>query len=380
MFGKSYRLFQLLGFEVKLDPSWLILAFLIVWTLAVGWFPAYYPDIPAAGYWLMGLAGALGLFLSIVFHELAHALVARRNGIAMHGITLFIFGGVAEMTEEPPSAKSEFMMAIAGPIASLILSVMFYVLNILIGTMVWSQPIQAVFSYLSMINVILAAFNLIPAFPLDGGRVLRSALWALKKDLKWASRISSRIGSAFGILLIALGAFSVFSGNFIGGIWWFLIGLFLLQASRGSYRQFILQKALEGESIERFIQTQPVTVVSTLSVNDLVEGYFYRYEQKMFPVVDESETLLGCVDSNQIKQIPKENWNERTVGEITIECSRDNTIAPQTDAVKALTYMKRTGHGRMMVANNSHLLGTVSLKDMLRFLSVKLDLDSEELN
>ncbi|MBD3298763.1 MAG: site-2 protease family protein, partial [candidate division Zixibacteria bacterium] len=177
MFGKGLKLFTLSGYEVRIDPSWLILAVLVTWSLARGLFPFYYEDFSTATYWWMGIAGAIGLFLSIVFHEFSHSLIARRHGIPVKGITLFIFGGIAQMDEEPQTAKGELLMAVAGPIASVILGAAFFVLHLIATGAAWPKPVEAVLMYLGAINIILAVFNMIPAFPLDGGRVLRSILW-----------------------------------------------------------------------------------------------------------------------------------------------------------------------------------------------------------
>lgn len=374
MFGKSVKLFKLFGFEVKLDFSWLILAVLITWTLAQGLFPHYFKDLSTLTYWWMGVAGAIGLFISIVFHEFSHSLVARKFGIPMRGITLFIFGGVAEMTDEPPSAKSEFWMAIAGPIASIVLGIIFLLVSMGGRQTGWPVSVTGVFSYLGFINLILAAFNLIPAFPLDGGRVLRSGLWSMKNNLNWATRISSQIGSGFGIVLILLGAFSFISGDFIGGVWWFLIGMFLRGASRGSYQQLLMRRALEGESVERFMKTNPVTVPSSISVDNLVEDYIYKYHFKMYPVVDNSK-LVGCINVKQVKDIPREERHRRTVAELADGCTADNTIDKSTDAVKALSAMRRSGNSRLMVVENGKLAGIIALKDLLEFLSLKIDLE-----
>lgn len=376
MFGKSIRLFKLFGFEVKIDLSWLILAVLITWTLAQGWFPHTYKNFPTMTYWWMGAAGALGLFASIVFHELSHSLVARKYGIPMRGITLFIFGGVAEMTQEPPSAKSEFMMAIAGPIASIVLGLGFYGIDALFKDAGFSEPVHGVIQYLGFINLVLAGFNLVPAFPLDGGRVLRSALWGWKNNLRWATRIASRIGSGFGIFLIVLGVFTFIKGNFIGGVWWFLIGMFLRGASQMSYQQLLVRRALEGESIARFMNQNPVTVPPSLFLDKLVEDYIYKYHHKMFPVTDGS-ALKGCVKMSRVKEIPKEQWGQRKVEEITEVCSENNSISADTDAVKALSAIKRSGNSRLMVVENNHLIGIVSLKDLLNFLALKMDLEED---
>ncbi|NIR49324.1 site-2 protease family protein [candidate division KSB1 bacterium] len=376
MFGKSVRLFKLFGFEVKIDLSWLVLAVLITWSLAQGWFPHNYENFSPATYWWMGVAGAFGLFFSIVFHELSHSLVARQYGIPMRGITLFIFGGVAEMTEEPPSAKSEFMMAIAGPIASIVLAAAFIGINWIFGSVGEVAPGAAVVSYLALINMILAAFNLVPAFPLDGGRVLRSILWGWKNNLRKATYISSKIGSGFGLFLILLGVVWFIRGNFIGGVWQFLIGMFLRNASQMSYKQLLMRKALEGEQIEKFMKRDPVTVPSSLSLNELAEDYFYKYQHKMFPVV-ENDKVVGCVTIPQLKEFPRDEWNQHTVGEVAKNCTQENSITAESDPVKVLSTMKRTGNSRLMVLDNSHLVGVVALKDMLNFLSTKVDLEEE---
>jgi Zn-dependent protease/predicted transcriptional regulator len=377
MFGRRITLFKLLGFAVRLDISWVIIAILITWSLALGLFPQYYKDLPKATYWWMGVAGALGLFVSIIFHELCHSLVARRYGLTMKGITLFIFGGVAEMDEAPPSAKAEFMMAIAGPISSILLGAVFYVIYILGEKSGWPNPVNGVIGYLAMINEVLAGFNLLPAFPLDGGRMLRSALWGWKKNLRWATRIASRIGSGFGMVLVFLGILNVLRGNFIGGIWWFMIGMFLQNAARVSYAQVLTRQAFEGEKVRRFMEPNPVTVSPSISLKDLVEGYLYKYYFKMFPVV-ENGRLLGCISTRKVKKIPRQEWNQHTVGEFVWECSPENTIDPETDALKALSIMSRTGNSRLMVVEDDRLVGIVSLKDMLALLSLKMDLEGYE--
>ena len=373
MFGKRINLFKLFGFEVRIDSSWIIIAILVTWTLSVGFFPFEVRNLSTRTYWLMGAVGALGLFISIVFHELCHSLVARRFGIQMKGITLFIFGGVAEMEEEPPSPMAEFMTAVIGPISSIAIGLAFYGVYVLGMQRGWPDAINGVVIYLAVINGILAGFNLIPAFPLDGGRVLRSILWGLKRNLRWAARVSSLIGSAFGILLIILGIMDIFRGSFIGGMWWFLIGMFLMSAAKMSYQQLITRKALEGEPVRRFMISDPVTVPSSITIEQLVEDYIYRYHFKMFPVVD-SGRLAGSVTMKQIKDIAREEWPKKTVGEIAVACSPENTIGPDADAMIALSMMNKTGSSRLMVTDGDCLVGVIALKDMLKFLSLKVEL------
>ncbi len=377
MFGRSITIFRLLGFEVKIDFSWILLALIITWSLAQGLFPYYFKNLTATTYWWMGIFGALGLFFSIVFHELSHSIIARRFGLPIKGITLFVFGGVAHMEEEPPSAKVEFLMAIAGPVSSIILGFVFYVLHVVVKAGGWSVAISGVIGYLAFINWILAGFNLLPAFPLDGGRVLRAALWRWKRNIKWATRIASRIGSVFGIVLIIGGVFQLFSGNVIGGIWWFMIGMFLQNAARMSYRQLITRQALEGEQVRNFLKPNPITVSPSISIEELVEDYIYKYHYKMFPIV-ENDTLIGCITTRQIRRVPKAEWKTKKVGDLITSCSTENVIEPDIDAIKALAIMNRTGNSRFMVVEGSKLIGILALKDIMKFLSVKLDLEGYE--
>lgn len=376
MFGKSVPIIRLLGFEIKIDPSWIIVLFLMIWSLSLGVFPQYYQGLPSTTYWWMGIFGAIGLFVSIVIHELFHSLVARRFGLSIRGITLFMFGGVAEMTEEPANAKTEFYMALAGPVTSIALGMIFYSTYLILKRLGVSMGITGIFGYLGIIKWALAGFNLIPAFPLDGGRILRSILWWRKKDLRWATRIASRMGEIFGFTLIFLGVFSIFRGSFVGGIWLFLIGMFLQNASQVSMQRLMISKALEGETVRRFMKPDPVTIPDTMTLKEAVEDYIYRYHYKMFPVVRNSK-LVGCLTTRDIKVIPKEKWSTQTAGEVSKSCSIDNTIHPDTDATQALSLMNRTGNSRLMVVENDQLIGVITLKDLLQFFSLKMELEGD---
>ncbi len=379
MFGQRITLFRLFGFEVKIDLSWLIIATLIAWSLASAVFPTYFEGLSAATYWGMGVIGALGLFLCVIIHEFSHSLVARRFGLPMRGITLFIFGGVAEMAEEPPSAKAEFVMAIAGPAASVVLSGVLYGITVLGGVGGWPAPVIGVLSYLWVINLVLAAFNLLPAFPLDGGRVLRSLLWGYSKRLTWATRVASRIGSGFGFVLMFLGVLFFIRGDLVGGIWWFLIGLFVRNASVGSYQQLLTRQVLAGHPVRQFMEENPITVPYQIPIEQLVEDYVYKYHFKMFPVL-EGEHLVGCITTRQIKEVPRSEWSQHTVRELSDGCSTDNTISPDADTTEALAQMHRTRNSRLMVVEGDRLAGIITLKDLLRFLSLKLDLEGRQIS
>ncbi len=379
MFGHRIRLFSMLGFEVKIDLSWIIIAVLLTWSLAVGYFPYQYKQLSPQAYWLMGLVGALGLFLSIILHELSHSLVARQQGLVIRGITLFIFGGVAEISEEPANARTELLMAIAGPAMSVGLGVIFFLMYLFGAAIGLPLTVVGVLEYLGWINLLLAIFNLIPAFPLDGGRILRSFLWSRQKSMHKATRTAARIGGGFGVALILLGVLFFFAGNFIGGIWWFLIGLYLRNASSGSYQQLQIREALGGEPIQRFMRADPITVEASTSLAELVQDYIYTYHHRMFPVVEGSR-VLGCIHARQLKEIPHDTWSERTVGELARQCSQENSVEPDRDAWAVLGLMRRTGNSRLLVMKEGRLMGIVTLKDLLRFLSIKLDLEGERLD
>jgi Zn-dependent protease/CBS domain-containing protein len=375
MFGKRIPLFGLFGFRVSIDITWFILAILVTWTLAAEGFPRYLPGFSKITYWLMGIAGTLGLFASIVFHEFCHSLVARRYGLPMRGITLFIFGGVAEMSDEPGSAKTEFLMAIAGPISSLLLAAVLALLLVLGRSVALPETLTGVLAYLVLLNVMLAGFNLLPAFPLDGGRVLRSILWAVKGNLRWATRIASNLGAGFGLFLIVMGVLHfIRTGEFVMGIWLALIGMFIRSASQMSYKQLLMRRALGGDAVRRFMKTDPVTVPPSISVEQLVNDYFYQYHFKMFPVSD-GDRLVGCITAGQVKDVPRQQWSRQTVGELAQPCSGENTVHPEMDAMRALSVMNRTGNSRLMVVDGGRLVGIVTLKDMLKFLDLKIDLE-----
>jgi Zn-dependent protease/CBS domain-containing protein len=377
MFGKRFELFKLFGFAIRIDLSWFLVAILVAWFLATEVFPPQYKELAPRVYWTMGILGALGLFISVVLHELGHALVARRFGLEMKGITLFLFGGVAEMSGEPPSAKAEFWVAVAGPAVSVAIGLACFGVGRLAGAG-WPVPVQGVVAYLAFINLILVAFNVIPAFPLDGGRVLRSILWQWKSDLRWATRISARIGSGFGVLLILYGVSVVIaSNNLLAGMWWFLIGLFLRGAAQMSYQQLLLRQILEGEPVRRFMHDSPVTVPRAISIRELVDDYVYRYHFKLFPVVD-GDRLLGCVTTRRIKELPHDEWDRQTVGAIASRCDESNTITPEDDAMKALARMNAGGASRLMVVDGDRLVGILTLKDLLGFFSLKVDLEERE--
>lgn len=377
MLGPRVTLFRLLGIAIRIDWSWSLLAVLITWTLAVGVFPGAYPELAPATLWLMGAVAAAGLFASIVLHELGHAAVARRDGLGIDGITLFVFGGVAEMKAEPASAMKEFRMAIAGPIVSLAIAALCYLVATAGRAVGAGDPFVGVFTYLALINTILVVFNMVPAFPLDGGRVLRAALWGWQGSLRRATRIAAAIGSGFGIFLIVMGLLSVLGGNLVGGMWWFLIGLFVRGAAQMSYQQVLVRRGLEGVPVRQIMKPDPVTVPSGISVAELVDDFVYRHHFKLFPVVDDGR-LVGCVRLEAIKNVPREEWPTTKVAGIMEPCTDEATVDPDSDTLALLPRLQGPAGGRLMVTERGRLVGIVTRKDVFGFLTVKLDLEGGE--
>jgi Zn-dependent protease/CBS domain-containing protein len=370
MFGTRWRLFRLLGIPINLDASWLIILALATWWLTV-LFHQDVPNLPLPAYWGLALGTALVFFGCIVLHELGHALVARASGIPMRGITLFIFGGVAEMEDEPVSPSSEFLMAIAGPAVSAVLAAMFFLLSRLSPMPAVTVPLQ----YLAIVNLTVLIFNLVPAFPLDGGRVLRSILWAIVKNLRRATYWASLLGQGFAWFLIGLGILGIISEQWWNGLWFILIGFFLSNAARGSYQQVLVRQMLHGEPVSRFMSRKPIVVPPTLDLRGWVEDYVYRYHRKMFPVASNGH-LEGAISTRELARFPRGEWDQHTVAEVMRHDLKPLSIAPNADALEALRRMQRTGSSRLLVTQDDRLVGIISLKDLLRFLNLKIELDN----
>jgi len=369
--ARRIKLFKLLGFQVQVEWTWLFLAAWMTWSLASDVFPADVQGLGPFSYWWMGALGTLGLLASIVFHELWHSLVARRYGIAIEGITLFIFGGVAELKEEPASPRTEFLLALAGPASSALLGFLALGARELARVVSVGPGTTTVLSYLMSINFTLAAFNLLPAFPLDGGRMLRAAVWRWRRDLRWATQLAAWIGTLLGNLLLGVGTLLLFLGSLVNGIWMIVVGLYLRSASRQSYRQLSIRLALAGERVERFMIPDPIMVPHDTSLTELVEEYVYKHQFKSFPVVD-GLRLVGCVSAHALDTVPQSQWAQRTAGDLAQTCGAEDTIPGGVDAMQALTQMSRTGQGQLMVVEGDRLVGMVMLQDLLEFLALRL--------
>jgi Zn-dependent protease/CBS domain-containing protein len=375
MFGARWRLFRLLGIPISLDISWIIILILMTANL-VSLFSDELRGLSYYEYIGLALVTAVAFFACIVLHELGHAVVARATGLPIRGITLFIFGGVAELSEEPKSAGGEFVMAIAGPLVSAVLGGAFWLLYAVGDAAGWPGPALVALRYLGWINLALLGFNLVPAFPLDGGRVLRSILWGATGKLRQSTYWASLLGRGFAWLLILVGVLAIVRGDW-SGLWLGLIGLFMNNAAKGSYQQVLVREALGGEPVRRFMNPQPVVVPPETDLRRFVEDYVYRYHRKAFPVGAEGR-LEGYVSTQALSEIARAEWDAHTVGEVMERDLKPVSIRPDDDALKALGKMQRTGLSRLLVVEDGRLVGIVSLKDLLRFLQLKLELEGDE--
>lgn len=360
----SWKVITIWGIPIRVHFSWLIVFGLITWSLSTYYFPKAAPDLPAASQWLKGAIGALLLFASVTFHELAHSFVSRKYRITILSITLFIFGGVAQMKGEPPTPKAELRIAIAGPLSSFFLSGGFFALY----TFASSPGIKALYGYLAQINLILGAFNLIPGFPMDGGRVLRSMIWRKTKDYFYATKKASGIGQKVSLFFIFFGLFSILTG-FAGGLWLMLIGWFLYTAAQASYQRASLQENLSGVKVKDVMAKNIVTLDSSITIDEAVNGYFLKYGYGGFPVFEDGR-FLGIITLKEMKDVPRGDWVKVKVLDILIPRNREWEISPEDDALKALELMIMKDKGRLAVIDDDKIIGLITRNGIARYMQI----------
>ena len=360
----AWKIGTVMGIPIRVHFSWLIVFGLITWSLSTFYFPQAAPDLPATSYWVKGVLSALLLFASVAFHELAHSYVAQKYKLTIESITLFIFGGVAQMKGEPPHPKAEFRIAIAGPLSSFFLSAIFFILS-----MTAAGGIKALFSYLAQINFIIAAFNLIPGFPMDGGRVLRSILWERKKNFFYATQKASSIGRKIALFFILFGIFSLFT-RMSGGLWLILIGWFLYTAAQTSYQQSTLQETLSGVKVKDVMARDIVSLSPLISIDEAVNSYFLRYGYGGFPVI-EAGKFLGIVTLKEIKEVPRENWSRVKVSDVFAPHSTRWEVASEEDIMRALELMITEDKGRIAVTKNGGIIGLITRNGIARYAQIK---------
>lgn len=351
------------GFPIRIDYSWFLIAALVVWTFSVHEFPRQLPGYAGSLYYAMGISAAVLFFLSVLLHELAHSLVARGRGIAVEGITLFIFGGIAQAREEAKRPKDEFLLTIAGPLCSVMLAAGFYGVSRLADGAGWPAPIEAVASFLALLNFVLAVFNMIPGFPLDGGRIFRSIVWAVTGDLERATRWATMGGRAFGYLLILFGLVQLAFGFVLPGLWSAFIGWFLSNAASSSYRQFTVRQMLSRIPVSRVMATEPAVIPPYLTVKSLIDDYLARRPEPAFPVVLDG-SVLGIVGVQDATAVPADQRDVTRVDQVmrpTYELHIARRDQPLDEVVSGL---EPGDDPSILVLENGHLVGLLNMGDL----------------
>lgn len=391
--GNGFRIGRLAGVDVHLDWSLLIIFFLVAFSLGTALFPSWHPEWSPARSWMTALAAALLFFVSVLLHELSHALVGRRHGISVKRITLFVFGGLAHMENEPRYWRAELWMAIAGPVTSLVIgitcmAIAFYVMGSasidpanVIQTLASLGTVPTLLLWLGQINMLLAIFNLVPGFPLDGGRVLRAVLWGMTGNLQRATRWASGAGQAFAWILIAGGVammlgfrVPVFGTGFVGGLWISLIGWFLNNAALVSYRQLLIRESLEHVPVSSVMQTGFSSAPPDLPVDMFVEEYFLHSDQRGFPIIA-GDRLIGMVCLEDIRKLDRSLWPARTVRDIMTPAASLIRISPQDDVFNALSLLGESKVNQIPAIENGQVRGLIRREDILKWLSLYANAD-----
>ena len=358
MNGRGFRIGSVLGFEVRLDPSWFILFFLLLWTLGMGVFPASAPDWSPMVHAAMALIGTLLFFASLLAHEISHSLVARAKGLPMGGITLFVFGGMAHTGAEPEAPSDELQIAGVGPLVSLVLGGAFLGFAALMPEAGWG-PVREVARYVGLINVALAVFNLLPGYPLDGGRVFRALAWRHTGSRPRATRWATTAGRWLGFALIVLGVLQVLAGALLGGGWLVLIGLFLRGAAAQALEHNELEEHLSGTTARDMMTRHPQVVDAHTSLDNWVQGGLMRTSGTAFPVVEDGH-VVGAITLEQVESTPRERWRSMTVGEAMTGLDQSMIVTPETDAQEILRRVRGQDGRLVLVIDSGELVGLVS--------------------
>ncbi|MCJ7663442.1 MAG: site-2 protease family protein [Desulfobacterales bacterium] len=367
----SWRIFTVFGIEIRIDSSWILIFGLVTWALARNYFPSQYPHWPHEQYWLVGLITSLLLFSSVLAHELTHSLVARSRGEEVRSITLFLFGGVAEITEEPGTPAKEFIIALVGPLSSVIIAALFFgVWHVMQGI---SEPIAASARYLSIINGILALFNMIPGFPLDGGRVLRAIAWKWTGDVKRATRIASVAGQVIAFLLIFFGISQILRGYFFDGLWTALIGWFIHSAAVRGYRHTLMKETLKDVRAKDLMDTAFETIDGSISVQELIEDHILQKKERSFLITEKGE-LAGIVCLEDVKAVTADKRHATTIREIMTPRDKLEAVSPEADGNQILAKLASGKIHQVPVIEGGKIKGLVCRADILDFIHLRTDL------
>jgi Zn-dependent protease len=365
----SFTLGRIGGIRVGIHYTWLFAFILIAWSLAAGYFPAQAPRLGAGAYWLLGIVAALLLFASVLLHELSHSFVAIARGLQVDSITLFIFGGVSNLKGDSQNPKDEFLISVVGPLTSLVLGGVFWVISRAIS------PVSAaglIVGYLAYINLALGVFNLVPGFPLDGGRVFRSIVWAVTDSNRKATQIASYVGQAVGFGLILWGVFQLLSGDFLGGLWIAFIGWFLNSAAESTRHQQAFDESLRGVPVSQLMTTELAIIPPTATVRDFVWDQAIHRGRRAMLVADNGR-LAGLVSVSDAKKVPQEEWDRTPVTQVMTPAPL-KTVGPDEDLSAAMQLMVAGEFHQVPVMRDGKVVGLVTRSDVLRFLQLRDEL------
>jgi Zn-dependent protease/predicted transcriptional regulator len=365
MFGTSWRVGRIAGIEVRVDSSWVVIALLITYSMYLRT-SVLYPELSGGGAVALGIGATLLFFGSVLVHELAHARVSEARGIRVQDITLFLFGGATRARVDSRGPGDEFLIALVGPLTSGLLAGLFGIVAGL-GSDVLSRPLVGTFGYLAWTNLLLAGFNLVPGFPLDGGRLLRAAIWKATGSLGRATRVASMAGQGVGWLLVAGGVAWLLAGDLAGGIWFAFIGWFLVQAARSSYQELQLQQLLRGVEAEDVMAANLVRIPPEVSLQQAVDDYFMRYDHSGFPV-DEQGRTIGLLTLRGVRRVPQELWPTRRVREAMVPLGDQVVVAPDARMDGVLGKLQDGEAGRVLVARDGEVVGIITPSDLTRWL------------
>ncbi|NOX37332.1 MAG: CBS domain-containing protein [Calditrichaeota bacterium] len=356
---------RIFGIPLNVDSSWFLIFALLSWMLASNYYPREFPGWPLWQYWFMGMFTSIFLFVSVLLHELGHSLVARHFHLPVQRITLFVFGGIAQIAGEPPSARAEFWIALAGPIVSFALAALFHLITPLVQG--W-DALFAFFKYLAFINLILAGFNLIPGFPLDGGRIFRSILWGITKNLRKATFIAANVGRFFAFAFIFLGAMQIIAGHIMDGLWTIFIGLFLESAASSQIQQQEMRTLLVRHKVNEAMNPNFAIVPADSSLQEIVDHHVLGMGRRAVIVVDDGE-IAGMLTLHHLKSVSPDKWPQVRVAEVMLPASQMRWVTPDTDLWSALQAMDRDGVNQLPVLQDGKLVGIITRGDLISFLN-----------
>jgi Zn-dependent protease/CBS domain-containing protein len=369
MFANALPLGSIHGIKIRIHWTWVIIFVLVTWSLAAGYFPSMFPSWSVTEDWVVAVLAALLLFVSVLLHELSHSFVAQAEGLPVSSITLFIFGGVSNLTREPPTVGEEFRMAAAGPAMSILIGIVCLALNRVLPGPSW---LVATFGYLGLINLLLAAFNLIPAFPLDGGRVLHSIIWATTHNSVQATGTASVVGEGFGWLFILGGLFLLFTGNVVNGIWFALIGWFLQNAA-SAYRHAPTTSALQTLAVGDVMTRNLEPIPPDVRLDDAVHDYLLRQGQRALPVATGTQ-LLGILSMTDVHHFSQEQWPAIAVGRAMIPVERVESVPPTMLVTDALRLMTTHGRHELPVLDDGRLVGLLTQSGVMTYFQLRREL------